>query len=503
MPLQEAIALSTQSNLRIYPAPVEEEPATDYDVTVNGQPVFTHRARVSAGAINQLYPGYQRPLDQTEIASFASWDMAEPVDVCFVSHIPVKEVRVRPTSRGIEPTVNGDTISFTIQKPGQFTVEVNGTHHALHLFADPIAGDAPNAEDPDVIHFGPGVHCAGTIRPKSNQTVYIAGGAVVYGVIAAEYEENITITGRGILDGSKFSRPDANAIIFLAGCENVHIDGITLRDPNVFAVTPVMCRYIHIMNVKLIGNWRYNSDGIDFVSCRHCSVEDSFVRAFDDCIVFKGYENWGPFIHKVQSLHGEMIPNNFTVDGVNRISVAEMQKRYGKYHCNAVPVHDMQVRRCVIWNDWGKALEIGLETVASEISNMLFEDCDIIHVIHIAMSVHNTDRATVRDIIYRNIRVELDNNDARIISIENIEGWCSHDDERGHVEDISYEDIEVTGPGRIVSDLLGADAEHLVQRISIQNLRINGRVATSVEEAGFQMNEFVKDISFVEGPVKQ
>jgi hypothetical protein len=57
------------------PSPAEEAPSPDYTVTVNGQPVFTYSARVSAQPINQVWPGYQRPLEQTERAAFASWDM--------------------------------------------------------------------------------------------------------------------------------------------------------------------------------------------------------------------------------------------------------------------------------------------------------------------------------------------------------------------------------------------------------------------------------------------
>ena len=53
-------------------------------------------------------------------------------------------------------------------------------------------------------------------------------------------------------------------------------------------------------------------------------------------------------------------------------------------------------------------MEIGAETIASEISDVLFEDCDIIHVTHVAMDVQNSDRALCRNIAFQHIRVELD-----------------------------------------------------------------------------------------------
>jgi len=492
--------------------PLKEEPATDYALTINGQSVFTHRARVSAHPLNQGWPGYQRPLEQTEIASFASWDMDAPVEVSIVSARPVKDVRVRPRSYGIDPKVEGNTIRFTIKKPGQLTVEVNGTHRALHLFANPPQEAAPNPNDPKVCYFGPGVHYPGLIRLKSNQTIYLADGAVVYGAIIAEKAKNITIIGRGILDGSKFDRMEVTGLISLYDCTNVRIDGITLRDPSGFTITPIASRQVHIRNIKLIGNWRYNTDGIDFINCQHCSVEDSFIRSFDDSIVLKGYEKFGAFIYRLQS-----ISRGYSADGLNSYSFAKLQDSMGQYACHAVPMHDIQVRRCVIWNDWGRALEIGAETVANEMSDLLFEDCDIIHTTQIAMDVQNGDRALCRNIAFKNIRVELDDGltspvsqitkDQKyevspgdryipnLIVLEIAEKGCSYDSVRGHIEDIQFKDIEVTSHGVPPSRLRGFDAKHQVQRVSIENLRINGQAVTTLEAGGFSANEFVRDVS--------
>jgi len=96
-------------NVNVCAAPVEEAPSPDYRVTVNGRAVFVYRARVSAQPINQIWPGYQRPLEQTELAAFATWDMTGPVEVEVSSARPIRDVRVRPASRGIRPTRAGQT----------------------------------------------------------------------------------------------------------------------------------------------------------------------------------------------------------------------------------------------------------------------------------------------------------------------------------------------------------------------------------------------------------
>jgi len=506
---------SDQERLVIPPVPVEEDPATDYQLEVDGRAVTTQRARVSAHPLNQVWPGYQRPKSQTEIASFATWDMAGPVAVTVVSARPVREVRVRPSAAGIVPAVDGNTIRFTLDTPGQYTVEVNDRHQALHLFANPPEEPAPDPADPNVRYFGPGVHCPGLMRLESGQTVYLAGGAVVYGAILAEHAGGITIRGRGILDGGKCDRMDVSGLVCLYDCTDARIDGITLRDSGGFTIVPVACQQVHIRNVKLIGNWRYNSDGIDFISCRHCSVEDSFIRSFDDSIVIKGYHAFGPFIYALQLSDGRW--DNTFVIGDHHLTFAEFQRRLGIYPCPTGLIEDIQVRRCVVWNEWGRALEIGAETVAEEIRGLLFEDCDIIHAAEVAIDVQNCDRARCHEIVFRNIRVELDDGITpmqyqqspeqvysvppdtgylpHLIVLEIKPGYASFDTERGRIEDIRFQDITVTAPGIPPSRIDGYDADHLAQRVTIDNLRLNNQVVTDLQAGGMACNAFTREIA--------
>jgi len=55
------------------------------------------------------------------------------------------------------------------------------------IFADPPEVDPPTGPDPaaGLVYFGPGVHRVGVINVTANQSVYIAGGAHVYGQIRA------------------------------------------------------------------------------------------------------------------------------------------------------------------------------------------------------------------------------------------------------------------------------------------------------------------------------
>lgn len=110
--------------------------------------------------------------------------------------------------------------------------------------------------------------------------------------------------------------------------------------------------------LTIIGNWRYNSDGINFISCHDCLVENSFIRTFDDSICLKGYEAFGPFVYRLQLLDGQW-DGTFTMDGVTRRTFTDLVRSESVYQCPTASIHDIRIRSCVLWNDWGRALELG------------------------------------------------------------------------------------------------------------------------------------------------
>jgi hypothetical protein len=470
------------SNAVIIPAPAGEPLSDDFEINVEGRAVPAYRCRVSAVPLNQVWPGYQRPLDQTEWASFAYWDMAGEAQVTVRSRRPVQSVVVRPLSLKIKPEVSGNTITFRLPRPCLTTVEINGPHQALHLFASPPEKDAPKPTDPGVQYFGPGVHRPGKIVLQSNQTLYVAAGAVVHGAVHAQGASNIRVLGRGIIDASTFERGQGGGVIRFSDCSDIVIDGVVMRDPDVWCCSLFGCRNARITNVKLVGLWRYNADGIDICNSRDVTVRDCFVRAFDDCIVLKGLK-W-------------------------------------KNGYDDRPVQNVDVSGCVIWNDWGRALEIGAETCAPEISRVTFRDCDIIRTVHIAMDIQHGDRATVRDIRFENIRVEIDDTtpaprmqqtrhekyvpDAKsgycpnLLVVHVTRTHYSQDDQRGTVSNVVFKDIAVTGPVGPPSTLQGLNPAHGIDGILFDNVRINGRPITNAAEGKISIGAHVRDVKFTD-----
>jgi hypothetical protein len=469
----------------VHPAPEGEPLSDDFQVTVGSHKVPVYPCRVSAMPFNQLWPGYQRPLDQTELASFASWDMAGPVEVEVVSRRPVESVAIRPIARGIQAKVEGNRIRFQLKSPCQITVEVNGWHHALHLFANPPETNAPKPNDPGVRYFGPGVHRPGKITLESNQTLFLAGGAVVYGAVEARKATNVRVLGRGILDVSGFERKDVPGGISMFNSNNVVIDGVTVRNPNLWCVDLFCCSKINISNIKLIGLWRYNSDGIDLCNSQDATVRNCFVRSFDDSLVVKG-----------------LAPAKWLVKGAGTTDL---------------PIRNILFEGCVVWNDWGRALEIGAETVAPEISNVVFRDCDVIRTAEIAMDVQHGDRAAIKDVLFDNIRVEVDDvnfaptiqngRDAKFVPNADFcpkllvliiyKCMWSQDAKRGTMQGVTVRNCTVSGKPLPPSHLQGYDAQHAVRDVTIDNLRINGQAVRNLEDAKVWVGAHVENLRVV------
>lgn len=335
---------------------------------------------------------------------------------------------------------------------------------------------------------------------------------MVYACVHAIDAEGIRILGRGILDNSRNKEAilfEANAegnreavgnakrrhTVELEYCTHTVIDGITVRDSLVYNIRPIGCRDLSIRNVKIIGCWRYNSDGIDMHNCEDVHISDCFIRTFDDCVCVKGFDCY--YDGDVEAaVHAKMYRNGMSYD------------RF----CNTV------IERCVIWNDWGKGLEIGAETRAEEIAHITFRDCDLIHLTHTALSCMNVDYADVHDVTFENIRIEADlpaqkpllqqrdgeiyvNGDADHLpfmvkfSVEFHHEYSAGGARRGKNRHISVRNIRwyASKPPRI--RLSGYDAQHKTENILFSDLFQNDK-RLSQGDVAWDVRDFAENIIF-------
>lgn len=502
---------------RVYPVVQTELLCEDYAVTVNGNHADLNAARVSAIPFNRRWPGYQRDISQTELVNFLSLatDEALTVEVTPAAPFDPEKVVVRPQALGIKPVCENGKITFTLPGACFCTVEPFGRNHALHIFADPVKDYGIDIHDENVLYFGPGEHTADVIEMQSNQTIFLDEGCVLHAHIHAIDCDNIRILGRGILDNSRKKEhilfevhqelthsAVRNTIrtrpIQLEYCNNIEIDGVTVRDSMVYNIHPRCCRNLHINNVKLIGNWRYNSDGIDMHNCEDVLIENCFIRTFDDCLCVKGMDCF--------------------YEGDLDKAIYEATHRNGQVY---EVFKNVTVRNCVLWNDWNKSLEIGAETRAEEISGVVFEDCHIIHAMGPVLDCCNSDYADIHDVIYRNIHVEFEDTvpkymiqraDDQVyenldpdyspclmrVSVEYHYEYSAGGTRRGKCHDIRFQNIHLHGRQTPRIFLQGFDEASATENITVENLYHNGKLVSSLDEVDYTANEFVKNFTFTD-----
>jgi len=466
-----AVTDGAGAKMTVYPAPQGAVRAKDFQVHVDGQEVFVHDSKVAA---------------------FSPFAFSGKVHVAVTVDRTFDRVDIRPKNDAIEYAVENQTIHFDLRQPCQLSIELDGDiKRPLFLFADPPEKRVPKPGDKNVRYFEAGrIHEAGEIVLASDETLYIAGGAIVRGRIRAQNARNVRILGRGILDAT--GRDFKTNMVRLSGCTDVAISGVTLLNSYGWTLVPMKSKSVTIDNVKIIG-WRDNDDGIDVVGCENLAVTNCFVRTKDDCIAIKaspGYFEEGE--SGLQNVTGVAVVNT------------------------------------VLWNaEWGNAVEIGFELQTDSVRNIFFEDCDVIHVQSGGVfTIHNGDWATVENILYEDIRVE-DPRDKLVefrIGLSIYSGDCPREyhrqnpnrkrsplgqwmpvsgaerarygERRGRIRNVRFTNIDVTAEKMPTSYIMGYDeAEHSVQDVVIENLHINGAPIDSPGEGNFVVEKATR-VSF-------
>lgn len=460
--------------MKIYAFPKEyEKKSTEFAVTCKNKNIDVYSCDVSAYPLNRVWQGKQRDFYQTEKAAFVMLGSDEKITLEIKPASDFTNVQVRPLSKNIRPAVNDGTISVTFPGAGQYSVELDDKHNTLTVFINPEKDFCTNKTDSKVMYFGAGVHIIDKrIELEDNQTVFIDEGAVLYGSINARGRKNVKVIGYGILDNSRMMRadeingcavldPNAGEMtgnpIFFDRCENAVIDGITIVDSSGWNIYLDGCTNVMINNIKLIGQWRYNADGCDFCNCTNGVIQNSYLRTFDDCITVKGFK-------------------------LN----------------NSLPVQNITVKNCVLWCDWGRALEVGAETCAPYISEIAFRDCDIIHGSAVMMDIQHGDRAEVSNIRFEDIRIEYSGDEQKLVlqtkegeeypasGIESIPvlfeliAGCtmwSIDDYSGSMKDIYFKDIKITTHKSMIpqkAKIITKDKSGKINGVYFENITVNG-----------------------------
>lgn len=413
-----------------FPSTQGLEQSTTYTVNVNNHDIWTERyvSNLDMDNLPDWFsdPAVRSPQEQ-HIASFSGTGMMEVV-------VKVKEkprnVKIRPVSRNIKPTVRGNTISFKWEGPGQLVVEMDNMP-SLYLFANPEETNIPGENDKGVKYFAPGVHHPGYIELKDNETVYIAAGAVVYGGIRANNASNIRVTGRGILDGNYQYRQ----MVQIEDSRNILFEGVTVRNGRGWTNTLINCREVEYTNVKVLG-FGPSSDGINPAGSQGVRITNSFMRCTDDCVAIKAPN----YNHPVRDIY---VANNIMIGFA-----------------------------------YADGVTIGFETNAEYVKNVIVRDCDILLARggsrvdgHSAFSIICDGPAVISNILFENIRVEK--SEIKLFELNITDGTLYGEDPPGHIRDVTVRNVSWFHEGPLV--IKGFNEDNRVQDVTFENCTIAGK----------------------------
>lgn len=430
-------------------------------VWLNGQEVTTiYETAVS----HQRYWTAEPALSTTPVA-IATCKGSCTVEIEFLD-VQVESAVVRPLALGIEPEIREGRVYFTLEEPANLTVEYNGqVQGALHLFVDEPDADKPDANTPKVKYYGPGVYKDVIITPRSNETIYLDEGCVIYGQIFCGLGKNFTIAGHGVICGSIYDRYEDTIVpISLTNCSNFTIHDITILDPSAWTVNLLKCKDATIDNVKIVSA-RSNSDGFTFQNCHNITVTNSFVRSWDDSLVVKGY-------------NGDV--SGITFDG------------------------------CTIWTDLAQSCEIGYETRAKVIEDIAFRSITVLHNFHKpVISIHNSDQAAVRNVTFEDIIVEdaqmgLGDGTPYLIDFTTTESQWSASIIRGTIDGVSIRNVQVLSGKKPSIRIWSNDESSQIDNVTISGLMILGEEITSFDQIVYEASPYNgENIRFADEEVAQ
>ena len=341
----------------------------------------------------------------------------------------VNMARVRPLSYNIPFQIKDNTILFSLERPGNLSVEVNGDiFHNLHLFANKPEENIPDKNDPNVIYYGPGIHeiADGELKVPSGKTVYLAGGSVLMGRVLMENVHDVKLVGRGIIDHS------VKKGIWIANSRNVYVEGIVTTQCGTGGSDNVTIR-----NVKSISYYGWG-DGMNVLASNGV-----FCRNSDDCTTVYG--------------------TRLGFEGGCR---------------------NITMQNSTLWADVAHPIFIGIHGNSKEpeiLENLNYINIDILDHqerqldYQGCMAINAGDNNLIRKVRFENIRVE-DFRQGQLVNLRIFynEKYCTAPG-RG-IEDVLFKNISYTGKNTELSVIEGYNEERKVKNIRFENLRINGKL---------------------------
>lgn len=238
-------------------------------------------------------------------------------------------------------------------------------------------------------------------------------------------------------------------------CENVLIEGITIINSPMWILNPVLCNNVTIQGVT-VESQGPNSDGCDPESCKNVLIKDCYFNTGDDCIAIKSGRNADGRRINVPSEniviqdcsmadgHGGVVIGSEISGGVRNV-FAENCKMNSPHLDRALRIKTSSMRGGMVENVYLRNIEVG--QVAQQVVriNMFYEDS-------------GAYVPTVRNVEVRNMTVERGGRVGVLL-----EGY-----EQSPVENIRLVDVEI-------KEVKTPYKFSNVKDIRFENVTINGK----------------------------
>lgn len=403
----------------------------------------------------------------TETTSVAKFEFNGKVEIQVKSqNQDIKSYKIRPTSYGIQASQEGNTLTFSLDRPRYLSVEINGNiYQNLQIFADNIL-EKPKVKKKELMYFGPGLHDfkGDSINIPSGKTVFIDNGAVINGWLSIYKANNVKILGHGIV------MPGHHEGVMVKYSKNVSIDGPLTTQMPIGGSDSVTVKNAKVMS------WYGWGDGFNIFASNNIHQEHLFARTSDDC------------------------------------STIYCTRKNYRGSC-----HNITIKDCVFWADVAHPIMIGLHSETpdyEEISGVLYKGIDILEHAENqidyqgCIGINNGDNILVKGVTFQDFHIES----IRKGMLFNMrvcynKKYCTAPG-RG-IEDIVLRNISYSGKEPNMSIIAGYDEQRKVKNIRFENLTINGKVISdnmagkpkwykTADLANIYVNDHVDNITFNE-----
>ncbi|OAS19164.1 glycosyl hydrolase family 28-related protein [Paenibacillus oryzisoli] len=275
---------------------------------------------------------------------YAHFSFTGSTSITITAREPIDTYAISPLAFEIPAQIEGNKLTFNLNESRYLIIKINKLKE-LVLIADPLEVSAPSASghgiyhvvntyraDPTgitmatsgiqeaindanaagggVVYVPEGVYLIGNLILKSNVTLYLQGGAVLRAtnhkedytvdfhkdsldldgtwlIQTAPKSTNITITGRGTIDGNgswlRANQSFVSNLIVPILTSNFTIDGIIGRDAGLWALIPTRANHVRITNYKGFQSLvDYEDDAIDIVESQNVLVSHTIAISEDD-----------------------------------------------------------------------------------------------------------------------------------------------------------------------------------------------------------------------------